>query len=123
MTQEAKLNAVAVGILSAVFYWLFMFAKHNSYLRDLVPFGEDPYDAVGSFACVVGALLSIVALVRAYFPYRGGPDGLQRLYLIRAQVAVVLAVLITAAADATAMVRYPRQWYPAFWGFGVIAVV
>lgn len=123
MMREAKLNAVAVCFLAALFYWLFMFAKHNAYLRYVIPFGDDPYDAVGSFACVVGALLAFVSLVRAYYPYRNGPDRLQALYLVRSQMAVVLAVLITAAADLTAMARYPRQWYPSFWGYAVMAIV
>lgn len=123
MTREAKLNAIAVCFLAALFYWLFMFAKHNSYLRSLIPFGEDPYDAVGSFACVVGALLAFVALARAYYPYRGYPDRTQMLYLVRSQLAVVLGVFLTAAADATAMVRYREQWYPSFWNFAVVGVV
>ncbi|HUY80920.1 MAG TPA: hypothetical protein VMU92_04285 [Acidobacteriaceae bacterium] len=123
MTREARLNAVAVSFLAVLFYWLFLFAKHNGYLRHLIPFGDDPYDAVGSFACVAGALLAFTALVRAYFPYRSGPDRRQKLYLVRSQMAVVLAVFLTAAADATAMARYPEQWYPAFWSFAVIAVV
>jgi hypothetical protein len=121
--REAKLNAVAVCFLAALFYWLFMFAKHSPYLRYIIPFGDDPYDAVGSFACVVGALLAFVALVRAYYPYRSGPDRMQMLYLMRSQLAVVLAVFITATADATAMARYPQQWYPSFWGYAVMAVV
>jgi hypothetical protein len=123
MTREAKLNALAVCILAALFYWLFLFAKHNSYLASMIPFGDDPYDAVGSFACVVGALLALTALVRAYLPYRSGPDRRQMLYLLRSQLAVVLAVFLTAAADATAMARYPEQWYPGFWNFAVVAVV
>ncbi|HTV04636.1 MAG TPA: hypothetical protein VME86_04655 [Acidobacteriaceae bacterium] len=123
MPREAKLNAVAVCFLAALFYWLFMFSKHNLYLRYVIPFGDDPYDAVGSFACVAGAPLAFVALVRAYYPYRSGPDRLQMLYLVRSQLAVVLAVFMTAAADVTAMVRYPRQWLPSFWGYAVSAVV
>ena len=123
MTRESKLNAVAVCFLAALFYWLFMFAKHNAYLASMIPFGDDPYDSVGSFACVVGALLAFVALVRAYLPYRSGPDRWQVLYLLRSQLAVVLAVVLTAAADATAMARYPEQWYPGFWNFAVVAVV
>lgn len=123
MTREAKLNAVAVCFLAALFYCLFMFAKHNAYLASMIPFGDDPYDSVGSFACVVGALLALVALARAYLPYRSGPDRWQLVYLVRSQLAVVLAVFLTVAADATAMARYPEQWYPGFWNFAVVAVV
>src|ERR1700739_4895689 len=123
MMREARLNAVVVCFLIALFYWVFMFAKHNAWLRYVIPFGDDPYDAVGSFACVVGALLAFVSLVRAFYPYRSGPDCLQALYIIRSQVAAVLAVVITVAADATAMVRYPRQWFPSIWGYAAMAIV
>jgi hypothetical protein len=100
-----------------------MFAKHSPYLRNVIPFGDDPYDSVGSFACVVGALLAAVSLVRAFYPYRGGPETLQLVYLFRSLVAVPLAMLITAAADLTAMARYPQQLFPSFLGYALLGLI
>ncbi len=122
MPRSARRNAVIVGCLAAFFYWAYMFVKHNSYLRNMIPFGDDPYDAVGSFACVVGALLAFVSLLRAFYPYRSGPDQQQYLYLVRSQIAVALAVLITVAADATATARNPPRWFPTYWGYVLAAL-
>ena len=111
MSRELKRNSLLVLGLAVLFYWAFMYAKHDPMLRPIIPFGDDPYDAVGSFACITGVLVAVVSLVRAFRPYRGGtPTSAQRLYLVRSQEAVVLAVLITIAADAIAMVRHPSLW-------------
>ena len=111
MSRELKRNSLLVLGLAVLFYWAFMYAKHDPMLRPIIPFGDDPYDAVGSFACITGVLVAVVCLVRAFRPYRGGiPSSAQRLYLVRSQEAVVLAVLITIAADAVAMVRHPSLW-------------
>jgi len=50
MPGRLKRSAVVVAAFAGFFYWGFMTAKHDPSLRDIVPFGEDPYDAVGSFA-------------------------------------------------------------------------
>ncbi len=111
MPRNVKRNAVFVVGLAALFYWSFMFAKHDPAFRGVVPFGEDPYDAVGSFGAVVGMLIALVSLVRAFRPYHERlPSAAQCVYLVRAQAAVVLAVLITLAADAVAMARHPIMW-------------
>jgi hypothetical protein len=110
MPTILKRNAVIVVALAALFFWVFMFAKHDPALRDVIPFGEDPYDAVGSFAVMVGMLIALVSLVRAFRPYPEAPSKAQRMYLVRSQEAVVLAVFITLAADAISMARYPAIW-------------
>jgi hypothetical protein len=114
MPKALKRNAVIVFGLAALFYWSFMLAKHDPALRDIIPFGKDPYDAVGSFGVIVGMLIALVSLVRAFRPYREHPPSTaQRVYLVRSQVAVVLAVLITLAADVVAMARNPVIWIGA----------
>lgn len=110
MPGNLKRNAVAVVLLSALLYWSFMLAKHAPSLRDIIPFGEDPYDAVGSFGTVIGVLLALISFVRAFRPYSDGASTMQIVYLIRSQMGVVLAVLITVVADAVAMARHPRMW-------------
>jgi len=114
MPKNLKRNAIIVCGLAVLFYWSFMFAKHDPGLRKVIPFGEDPYDAVGSFGVVVGMIIALISLVRAFRPYHGAPPSTaQRLYLIRSQTAVVLGVLITLAADTVAMARHPHMWIGA----------
>ena len=90
-----------------------MFAKHDPALRDVIPFGDDPYDAVGSFGVIVGMLIALLSLVRAFRPYREAPSTAQRAYLVRSQEAVVLVVFLTLASDVVAMGRHPSMWFGA----------
>jgi hypothetical protein len=113
MPKVLKRNAVIVAGLAALFYWSFMFAKHDPALRNAIPFGDDPYDAVGSFGVIVGMLVALLSFFRAFRPYREVPTMAQRVYLVRSQEAVVLAVFITVAADAVAMARHPSMWMGA----------
>jgi len=114
MPKNLKRNAVIVCGLAALFYWSFMFAKHDPKLRSVIPFGEDPYDAVGSFGVVVGMIIALISLVRAFRPYHEAPPSTaQRVYLVRSQAAVVFIVFITLAADTVAMARHPHMWIGA----------
>lgn len=114
MPAKLRLNAAIVFALSIVFYASFMFAKHDPALSKVIPFGEDPYDAVGSLGVVVGIIIAGIALVRAFRPYRQQPaTEAQRLFLARTETAVVLMVLITLLSDAVAMARHPSQWIDA----------
>jgi hypothetical protein len=111
MPKALKLNAIVVVALAGAFHWAFMFAKHDPVLSHIIPFGVDPYDAVGSFADIVGVLIALLSLVRAFRPYRTGPPTVARqLYLARTQAAVGLAVLITLIVDGVAMVRHQALW-------------
>lgn len=110
MPQVLKRNAVIVFGLGCLFYWSFMFAKHDPALRGVIPFGDDPYDAVGSFGVMVGMLIALLSLVRAFRPYREAPSLTQRANLVRSQEAVVLAVFMTLTSDVVAMARHPSMW-------------
>jgi hypothetical protein len=114
MPTTLKRDALLVLGLAGLFDWAFMFAKHNPALRGIIPFGEDPYDAVGSFGVLIGTLIALVSLVRAFRPYRKRPTSTaQRVYLVRTQLAVPLIVLIALAADMVAMARHPSTWIRA----------
>jgi hypothetical protein len=110
MPKVLKRNAVIVLGLAALFFWSFMFAKHDPALRNVIPFGDDPYDAVGSFGVIVGVLIALLSFLRAFRPYGEAPSMAQQVYLVRSQEAVVLAVFITVASDAIAMARHPSMW-------------
>ena len=114
MPQPLKRNALIVFGLAILFWCSFMFAKHDPRLRSIIPFGDDPYDAVGSFGTIVGMLIALLSLVRAFRPYRTQPpNNAQRVYLVRSQQAVILAVLLTLLADTIAMARHPSLWASA----------
>ena len=113
MPTRLKGNAVVVFALAALFWWSFMLAKHDPALRNVIPFGDDPYDAIGSFGVIVGSFIALLSMIRAFRPYRKAPSNVQQIYLIRSQEAVVLAVQITLASDVVAMARHPAKWIGA----------
>lgn len=113
MPLRLKRNSLFAFVLALLFWGAFMFAKHDPVLRPIIPFGDDPYDAVGSFAVIVGLLIAVIALVRAFWPYRDRPSDEQTVYLVRSQEAVALAVFVTLGADAIAMARHPALWMHA----------
>ncbi|MBV8490370.1 MAG: hypothetical protein JO199_07560 [Candidatus Eremiobacteraeota bacterium] len=83
----------------AAFCGFFFYAKHAPGLRDVVPFGDDPYDAVGSYAAIAGPLLVLCAL--CYWRSETA---------MRAALALVLVDLWALVADAVAMVRHWPLW-------------
>jgi hypothetical protein len=111
MPRMHKINAAAVFVVAVVFYWFFMFCKHDAALSKIIPFGDDPYDAVGSFAIIIGILAALLSLFRAFRPYPPNGASIEnRVYLVRAQTCVVLTVFITLVADAVAMGRHASMW-------------
>jgi len=87
MPRPLKRNALIVFGLAIILSWSFMFAKHDPRLRAIIRFGDDPYDAVGSFGTIVGMLIALLSLVRAFRPYRKqSPTKAQCVYLVRSQI-------------------------------------
>jgi hypothetical protein len=111
MSGRMRINSFATVALAALFYWLFMLMKHEPALAAIIPFAEDPYDAVGSFCLILSTLLAGLALIRGFRPYRRArPSHLAYLFLARTQMAVPIGILITLAGDAIAMARHPSTW-------------
>src|ERR1051326_1985794 len=114
MNTIYKRNALLTLALAIAFHQFFMFLKHNGATRNVIPFGDDPYDAVGSFAVVIGMMAALIAVFRAFRPYGAqGATALQRTYTVRAQLAVVFCVFVTLLADAVALIRHLPVWTPA----------
>jgi hypothetical protein len=114
METVYKRNALVVLGLAIAFLRFFMFMKHHTALRNVIPFAEDPYDALGSFAVVVSGLAALISLVRAFWPYGpGAASGIQRMYTVRAQLTVVFCVMMTLLADFVAMMRHLPMWIEA----------
>lgn len=114
MPVSLKRGSLLVLALAILFWWGFMFAKHDPLLGPIVPFGDDPYDAVGSFGIVAGVLLAVISLVRAFRPYcQRAPTAAQEIFLVRSQASIAIAVLVTLVADAVALARHPAMWMHA----------
>ena len=112
MQISLKRNAVLVSGLAIFFWWSFEFAKHDPSLRSIIPFGDDPYDAVSSFGVITATLLALVSLTRAFFPQGVGRSG-RPIYVLRAQLAVPFCILVTLAAQGIALLRHTTLWVGA----------
>ncbi|GAB2551057.1 hypothetical protein [Rhodanobacter koreensis] len=123
MPNSLKRNAVVVTALAMVSWCAFMFAKHDPDLRPIIPFGDDPYDAVSSFAVLGGALLAAVSLFRAFRPRRTTASAAVELYLLRSEAAIVLTVYVMVASDAIAMARHPSAWLGVAAGNELVALI
>lgn len=110
MNSPSLRNALLVCGLAFFFSWAFFFLKHNPLLRDIIPFAEDPYDAIGSLAFIAANLLAATSLARVLLPHFIGRSGAS-IYVSRTQAAVSLCVLMAVAADAIAMLRHLSQWW------------
>src|SRR5579859_655825 len=109
MKAKLKRNALFVAGLATFFWWAFEFAKHDSELRIIIPFGDDPYDAVSSFGALTSLLLAVVSLTQSYLPQWVGYRGCY-IYVLRTQAAVAFCVLVTVAAEGVAMARHSYMW-------------
>lgn len=114
VASRQKLHSLVILGVAAAFQWFFMFTKHNPVLRSIIPFGNDPYDALGSFTTIVNILLCLLLLWRSFRPMRGRESSqAQSQHLRRTQAAIPLSILVTIAAYAIAMVRHTNLWFGA----------
>jgi hypothetical protein len=109
MKTASKMHAFLACGLAVFFSWAFFVLKHNPLFRHIIPFAEDPYDAVGSMAFIAGNLLAATCLVRVLLPHLAGRSG-AGIYVARTEAAVSLCVLMTVSTDAVAMLRHFSQW-------------
>ncbi|HZC78463.1 MAG TPA: hypothetical protein VE258_11985 [Ktedonobacterales bacterium] len=111
LSRVFKSNAGIVFVLALAFFAFFDVTKHDPSLSAINPFAEDPYDAIGSFGVQAGIFLGLLALLRAVRPFQAGaPSEEQRLFLLRAELAAVLAVVITLVGDGVALARHTSLW-------------
>ena len=59
------LVSLAAFAMAMVFATFFMRAKHDPVWSTIIPFADDPVDAVGSFAMIAALLLSLGAAIAA----------------------------------------------------------
>ncbi len=102
-----KLNSLLAVCLAITFGGFFQFTKHDPVLAAILPFGNDPYDVVGSFGVIIAMLLSVLSVLRIL--HRKRTDQ-QNILAARTQFTVAAAVLVTLVTDSVAMVRHPSMW-------------
>lgn len=103
-----KLNSIFAVGLAIVFLLFFQFTKHDPVLSAIIPFGNDPYDAVGSLGVVIAGLLSALSVIRAF---RRKHTERQKILIARTQFTVAATVFVTLTADGVAMVRHIPLWF------------
>jgi hypothetical protein len=89
----------------------FFAAKHQPSLARVAPFGDDPFDAVGSFAIQAAVVAAALSALRAMRSYGGAgiPDA-QVSLILRGNIIALLAVFVAAISDLIAMLRHPDAW-------------
>jgi hypothetical protein len=111
MKRRLEIHSLAVLALVIAFDWFFEFTKHDAELKRIIPFGEDPYDAAGSYCLIVSTLLAALCFVRALWSLAMKPaSGPRKVFLARTQLAIALGILVTIVTDAVALTRHASQW-------------
>ncbi len=102
-----KCNSILAVCLAIGFLFFFQFTKHDPVISAIMPFGNDPYDAVGSFGIIIAGVLSILSVMRAFHRTR---TERQKMLIARTQVTVAAVVVVTLVGDSIAMVRHIPMW-------------
>ncbi len=111
MARSLKLDSFIGLAVAAAFFGFFTFTKHDPALSVLIPFANDPYDAISTFGMVVSGLLAVLSLFRVFRPYRSGsPSATQEVFIARTHMAIAMAVLVPLASDAIALARHLSVW-------------
>lgn len=122
--RKLKIASLLIFVLAVLFYVFFMHCKHDPALSKVNAFADDPYDAVGSFGIQAAAILGVLCLLRAFRGSHSYAESIEReRFLLRAQVAAVLSVAVTLAADAVAMLRHPSLWMGHSAGYRLFALI
>lgn len=104
---------VLITLTGLIFYPFFQINKGGPF-RDINPFGDDPYDAIGSFAFQAALLIGILTYSRA-LRLKGDPEQVLKVRLIlRGNGLVLFAIGITLMADAVAEILHPLP--SSYWG-------
>jgi hypothetical protein len=113
-TRQGIHRVTALTTFAALALCLFFQLSKGGRFRDVNPFGDDPYDAVGSFAIQGALLIGLLTYARA-LRLREDPGQSARARLIlRGNIFVLSAILITLIADAVAEISFPSP--PSYWG-------
>ena len=123
--SEAEIRGVRrVTLLTTgaaiAFYGFFQLGKIGPF-RAVNPFGDDPCDAVGSFAVQVALLVGLLTIGRALRLPDGPAQAAKARLVFRGDAVVVVAIFVTLASDALA--ERVRPLPPSYWGGVLFAVL
>ncbi len=124
--SAARLRFLALASLAAAaaFTLFFFSAKHRPAFAGVAPFGEDPYDAVGSFALQLAGVAAALSTLRALRGSTGGRiSSFRGLLILRGAGIALLAVFVALLADLVAMARHPAAWLASPAGHGLLALL
>jgi hypothetical protein len=107
-------RVTALVTLSAVAFYLFFVISKAAPFRDINPFGDDPYDAVGSFGFQVALVAGILTYARALRLRESHAQAAKLRLILRGNMVVLFAILVTLVADAVAEIV--RPFPPSYWG-------
>ncbi len=107
-------RVTALIFCAAVVFYLFFQLNKIEPFRDFNPFGEDPYDAVGSFTIQAALLIGLLTYARALRLRRDSAEVSKTRLILRGNILVLSAILVTLIADAIAEVVHPSP--PSYWG-------
>ncbi|MFN8177828.1 MAG: hypothetical protein U0167_07870 [bacterium] len=99
-----------VAVAFAVFFEL----GKNGPFREINPFGDDPYDAVGSFGVQVALVVAVLSYARALRWRSDASQASKARLILRGDALVLSAILITLVADGVAEMRSEEP--PSSWG-------
>ncbi len=100
-------------LLAGVFGVFFQVNKAGPF-RDINPFAQDPYDAIGSFGVQAALVVGVLSFARAV-RIRNDPSPSRKIRLVlRGDALVLAAVGIPLIADATAVLTHPLP--RSLWG-------
>lgn len=124
MSRSVKVSALLTLGLAFLLFLFFDGCKHDPALSQVIPFAEDPYDSVGSFAVQLAPLFALIAILRAFRPYPSEKARDRQLLLYaRAAYFSCLAVALTLTADIIAMFRHPSLWSGVAAGYVLVVLI
>jgi hypothetical protein len=112
-TRRRIFRVTALITFAAVVFYLFFQVNKGGTFRDINPFGQDPYDAVGSFAIQGALLMGIRTYARALRLRDAPPQADKTRLILRGNALVLSAILVTLIADAIAEIVHPYP--PSYW--------
>ena len=111
-TSQIRPLTYAVFLLALFFLVFFQITTQIPAIAQVNPFGEDPYDAVGSFGIQVTLATGLLSLLRVLRLYRTRQIITSQYPLIlRGNGLSVISIAVTMVVDLVAMVRYPTRGF------------
>ena len=77
-------------------------------LAVIIPFANDPYDAVGSIGIIIAGLLAVLSFIRSFCKVLVER---RKIIIARTQFSVAAAIFITLMVDSIAMIRHIPMWF------------